>query len=325
MDEISRQDSEKPYAPRCTVVVPTRDRPSELDRCLKAVTSLDYPSFDVLVVDNAPSDGQAREVAARWRVRYVAEPLPGVSRARNRGVRETNAEIIAYLDDDSICEPSWLSSLVEEFKDPLVMAVTARFLPLRVTTEAQRMFVRMGGLDLGEERLALDRQTPLWFERSNFGGIGGTASMAFRRRAFDVWEGFNERLGRGTILDGGEEPYAFFSLIERGYRVVYAPRAVVYHSAPESVEELRAGHLKVFTDAVAYMTLLFFEHPRYRGVLLKFLAAWFRGDPRSWRGYGTGPRPRLVPRWRELLACLPGPIHYVRSLLAHKLSRAKHS
>ncbi|MGH9783736.1 MAG: glycosyltransferase, partial [Terriglobia bacterium] len=149
MDRFSNPDFEERYAPRCTVVIPTRDRPSDLERCLKAVTSLDYPRFDVLVVDNAPSDGRTREMAARWGVGYVVEPLPGVSRARNRGARETHAEIIAYIDDDCVCEPTWLSALVQEFQDPLVMAVTSRFLPLRVTTEAQRIFVLMGGLDLG--------------------------------------------------------------------------------------------------------------------------------------------------------------------------------
>src|SRR5579871_6798901 len=88
--------------PTCTVVIPTHDRPDALDRCLAEVSKLDYDNFDVLVVDNAPSDDQAREVAARWCARYLLEPVAGLSRARNRGALFSNSEIIAYLDDDAV-------------------------------------------------------------------------------------------------------------------------------------------------------------------------------------------------------------------------------
>ena len=75
--------------PTCTVVICTRDRPAELERCLRAVRQIEYPRFDVLVVDNAPSKAPAREAAERWAARYVAEPIRGLSRARNRGALES--------------------------------------------------------------------------------------------------------------------------------------------------------------------------------------------------------------------------------------------
>src|SRR5947209_6858962 len=109
--------------PSSSVVVCTRDRPDYLDRCLDALALLEYPHFDVLVVDNAPSDGRTREVAARWDTRYVQEPVAGLSRARNRGAMESSGEIVAYLDDDAIVDSGWLSGLAVEFSDSRVMAV----------------------------------------------------------------------------------------------------------------------------------------------------------------------------------------------------------
>jgi hypothetical protein len=50
------------FAPTCSVVVCTRDRPTQLDQCLEAVARLVYPRFDVLVVDNAPGNARTREV-----------------------------------------------------------------------------------------------------------------------------------------------------------------------------------------------------------------------------------------------------------------------
>jgi glycosyltransferase involved in cell wall biosynthesis len=138
-------DNSDSFTPTCTVVICTRNRPEHLERCLGAVTRLLYPRFDVLVVDNAPSHDRAREIAARWGADYVVEPALGLSRARNRGVRASQSEIIAFLDDDALPEPDWLCNLVTEFRDPMVMAVTGRILPLRVETEAERMCASVDG------------------------------------------------------------------------------------------------------------------------------------------------------------------------------------
>jgi len=85
--------------------------------------------FDVLVVDNAPSNDQARQVAMRWGVAYVLEPVPGLSRARNRGARASGTEIVAFLDDDSLPDAEWLATLAGPFKDPLVMLLRDVSLP----------------------------------------------------------------------------------------------------------------------------------------------------------------------------------------------------
>src|SRR5919109_5193805 len=98
------------FTPVCTVVVCTRDRPEELKRCLAAVTRMEYSRFDVLVVDNAPMNGGAREIAAHCGARYVVEPVVGLSRARNLGSHACQSEILAYLDDDAVPERGWLTA-----------------------------------------------------------------------------------------------------------------------------------------------------------------------------------------------------------------------
>ena len=92
------------FTPSCTVVICTRDRPEHLERCLGAVSRLDYSPFEVLVVDNASRNGRSRDVAARWNARYIFEPVAGLSRARNIAARACNTEIVALLDDDAVPE-----------------------------------------------------------------------------------------------------------------------------------------------------------------------------------------------------------------------------
>ena len=306
------------FMPSCTVVICTRDRPTLLQRCMEAVSRLVYPKFNVLVVDNAPRDGRSRELAARWAVSYVIEPIAGLSRARNRGARTCDTEILAYLDDDAIPEPEWLSGLAQEFIDPLVMAAAGKVHPVSVETDAERLCAMMGWSEIGgKERLVIDQHTPSWFELANFGGVGIGANMAFRRRAFDIWPGFHHRLDSGVMLDGGGESHAFFSLIDRGYRVVYTPRAVVRHPLPQTMEYLRARYLKDMADATAYMTLLFFEEPRYRREIIKYIIEAMKGTSRTWRDHVISPLSRKIfPLWRVSLAYLSGPLLYLWSRLA---------
>jgi glycosyltransferase involved in cell wall biosynthesis len=302
------------FTPSCSVVICTRDRPELLNRCLDAVSRLTYPKFDVLVVDNAPKDARAWEIAKRWGTQYMIEPVLGVSRVRNCGAFASDGEIVAYLDDDFEPEPGWLKALALEFADPKVMAVAGQICALETEAETNELPAAILGLYIGgPDRRVADRMTPSWFELTNFGGITPGGNMAFRRSAFEVWPGFDERLGRGALLLGGEEHYAFFSLVDRGYRVVYTPHAVVRHPLPRNILELRECYLKDLRAAIGYMTLLLVEKPCYRRATLKYILEGVKGVKRTWRFREGEPRPRIVPWWRMMIAYLYGPLLYIRS------------
>jgi len=280
---------------------------------LKALAELDYPHFDVLVVDNAPSDDQGRQVAMRWGARYALEPTVGLSRARNRGARASSSEIVAFLDDDCLPEAEWLRSLAAPFIDPLVMVVTGRIVASDVDQWGPLLTPMSGSGADGHPESVFDHETPFWFERANFGGIGDGGNMAFRRRVFDIWPGFDERLGRGAVIDGGEEHFAFFSLLQCGFRIAYSPDAVVSHPFPLDVRELRRRNLRLMTTAAGYITLLFVEEPRHRRALVKFVLEGLRGTPRGWRNSAGQSCPIVVSLPRRLLAWLCGPLLYARA------------
>jgi cellulose synthase/poly-beta-1,6-N-acetylglucosamine synthase-like glycosyltransferase len=306
---------ESKVALSCTVVVCTRDRPEQLNECLRAISRLHYPKFDVLVVDNAPQNTQAKEIALEWGARYSIEPRPGLSRARNHGAHQCRSEIVAYLDDDSLCEPEWLTALAFEFLDLRVMAVAGL---VRLAVFGSGQVYRTQNTNA---RLIVDRHTANWFEIANFGGIGNGNNMAFRRSAFDVWPGFDERLGRGTSLWQGEEHYAFFSLIDRGYRVAYTPQAIVTHPQPPTMEEVRVQYMKGYAALTGYITLLLVENPRHRLATLKYIFEALRGVQRTWRYAGTNDLPptSIDAPWRRFVAYLLGPMLYMRSCLNRAL------
>ncbi len=269
--------------PFCTVVICTRDRPEYLERCLRSIATLTYPTFDVLVVDNAPTTDKTCQVARCNNVRYVVEESLGLSRARNLGARSSDSEIVAYLDDDAVPEPAWLEALIQEFCDPQVMAVTGRVRPLETESPTSR-----SGEDSPADRegsIAVDRDSPSWFELTNFGGIGNGTNMAFRRIAFESWPGFDTRLGKGAPLPGAEEHHAFFSLVKRGFKVVYTPHAVVQHPffrSSRPTDETRRRYLDILSAATGYLALLWFEEPDYRWSLLRYAARRLLGLKSPW-------------------------------------------
>ena len=275
--------------PHITVLICTRDRPLELARALRSISALDYPSFDVLIVDSAPRHAHARDAAASWGAAYIFEPNPGLSRARNRGCRVARGEIIAMMDDDAVAEAGWLKGLGREFDDPLLMAVAGRIKNFEPETDEARLFGELFTADLGSTRRIIDQSDPLWLERTCFGGVGNGANLVFRRTAFDIWPGFCEELGVGARIGGGEEHHAFFSLVALGYRVAYLPDAAVSHPCPTNYKEFQDRYFYSLSAQVGYMAFLLAQQPRYRLRLSKyFLQGVFRVR-RTWR-------PVQVPR-----------------------------
>ena len=113
-----------------SVVISTRNRPALLRRCLEGVTTQVPPPLEIVVVDNTHGDAAARAAASQAGARYLVEPVTGVSRARNRGVRAAAGDIVAFVDDDAVPEPTWLRALVDAFGDARVAAVSGRILAL---------------------------------------------------------------------------------------------------------------------------------------------------------------------------------------------------
>jgi cellulose synthase/poly-beta-1,6-N-acetylglucosamine synthase-like glycosyltransferase len=270
--------------------------------------------MEVLVLDNGSRDDHAKKAAQWWGANYACEPIPGLSRARNQGLRLASGDIVAFLDDDAVPAPGWLAGLCEEFQDPRVMAVTGRILPLDSPVSDQNN-------DLGSERQIVDHETPQWFERANFGGAGDGGNMAFRRTAIESWGGFDLRLGRGAPIAGSEEHLALFELIDLGFRVIYTPDAIVYHPVRTDSDSSRC--LRELTATAGYITLLIAEYPRYRRRIVSFILEALRGTQRPWRL--AKPRfLRSISRWRVVAAVTTGMLRALRVLVTRNLPRESH-
>jgi glycosyltransferase involved in cell wall biosynthesis len=98
----------KSNASLVSIVVPCRNSRRTLDKCLRAILASDYAGkIEVIVVDNGSQD-QTPHIAQNFGVKCVFEPKAGRSHARNRGIREAKAELIAFVDSDCLVSKTWL-------------------------------------------------------------------------------------------------------------------------------------------------------------------------------------------------------------------------
>lgn len=310
-------------APFISVVVCTRDRADRLEVCLRHLDQQEYPRFEVVVVDNAPTSDaarvlvEARQRLVKCRQRYVVERRGGLSWARNAGIAAASGDVIAFLDDDEVPDSHWLAGLADGFaRGHDIGCVTGMILPTRLDTQVQEWFEWSGGHSKGRgfSSAVFSRQGPQspLFPLPPFGAGG---NMAFRREALARIGGFDVAMGAGTPARAGEDTLAFTLVLLAGYRIAYEPAALVRHDHYAEPEGLRHQLYGYGVGLTAYYTALLRRRPGVLPALLGLLPAA--------AGYlrGANEKPAAVPhdlpaefRRAQRWAMLTGPGAYMRSV-----------
>lgn len=219
------------------VIVCTFNRSESLAKALASAAVQELPAcvtWEVLVVDNNSTD-QTRHIVEEFsrkcpgRYRYLFEPRQGKSYALNSGIREAHGDVLAFIDDDVIAEPTWLQNLTEHLLNGDCAGVAGRILP-------EKSFTPPSWIPL-QDRYAL---APLAVFTPNLeaGPLTDTpfgANMAFHRRVFEKHGGFRTDLGPqpgGASPQKSEDSEFGHRVLAAGEKLRYEPSAVVYHSVP---------------------------------------------------------------------------------------------
>jgi glycosyltransferase involved in cell wall biosynthesis len=320
MDELDRLAA-SPVLPakQISVVICTRDRGEALAECLRSVTTQRSAPGEIVVVDNS-SDGNAEPICERFpEVRHVHEPRPGLSVARNTGIRASRGDIVAFTDDDVELHPGWTNEIDHAFADQSIDALTGLVLPARLDTTAQRIFqLDKGGFGATFVPLRFDER--FFAETRPYGAhvwkMGAGANMAFRRELFERIGLFDERLGAGAA-GCSEDSELWYRMLAKGGVCLYEPRVVVFHHHRRDIAGLRRqirsymkGHVAALiaqNDAFhdrGNLIRIFGQLPLYfLKSFLKRLLEGGHGQPGTLApeiaGYAAGLRFLFRPAWRR--------------------------
>lgn len=311
--------------PPISVIICTRDRTESLARCLDAVAQIEYPEFEVILVDNSPSSDATRRLAASHAVRYVEEPIPGLDWARNRGVTAASHDIMAFTDDDVRVDRLWLRGLSRAFADDSIGLVTGFVAPGSLDTEAEQIFeLFYGGMGKGFTPRTL---TPAGAEPGRLIAtqhLGVGANVAVRRAALAQVGGFDTALDVGTPSHGGGDLDLFHRVLLAGWSAHYEPTAIVWHFHRTTRKGLRR---QMYDNGRAYGTYLlvrFRDGKLPRRSVAAHAARWL-----AWL-VGRIPR-RLMRRERmplpfviaELWGAMHAPYAYLRTFARDRKIRRK--
>jgi len=237
-----------------SVIICTYNRSHSLLNTLESLEKIAMPEnwvWELIIVDNDSSD-DTKMVAETFvsgtnlNARYVFEERQGLSSARNRGIKEATGDIVAFSDDDMTFDSHWLFEILAAFEKCPCICVAGKIIPRwpeekptwLIDEGPSQMPAFDGRFDLGDQILEIDKHP--------FGG-----NMAYKKSAFSKYGLFRTDLGRtGNHLMANEETEFCDRLFAAGEKIVYSPRAVVYH------------HLEDGQTTKAYWLKRMFNHGR---------------------------------------------------------------
>jgi len=207
------------YRPRISVVVCSFNGSRIIGECLRAISKIRYPNFEVIVVDDGSTDNTA-EIAAQYDVRLIRTPNHGLSHARNIGWQSANGEIVAYIDDDAYPDPDWLGYLAETFRTHDYAGVGGPNIPPRDDGFIAACVANAPG---GPAHVLLTDT-----EAEHIPGC----NMAFLRSALEAVGGFDAQ-----FRTAGDDVDMCWRLQEHGWKLGFSPSAQVWHHRRNSLRK----------------------------------------------------------------------------------------
>jgi len=206
--------------PFISIIIPVYNSESTLQICLDSIQKLNYPheKLEVLVVDNGSHDNSI-QIAKRFNFKLLHETsIQSSYAARNKGIKESKGELIAFTDSDCIVTKDWLKYLVRDWEDKSIGCFAGDILAYKPETLVEKFSDRVGIL----------RQSGTL---NNFYlPYTQTANSAYRREVFDKVGLFNP-----VIVSGGDADLSWRMQKKTNLKIKYIPEAIIYHKHRTSI------------------------------------------------------------------------------------------
>jgi lipopolysaccharide/colanic/teichoic acid biosynthesis glycosyltransferase/GT2 family glycosyltransferase len=194
-----------------SIVIPAYNAAQTIGDCLDALLnqSIDRSLYEVIVVDDGSTDGTER-IAKDRGAEVISQQRSWTAAARNAGVENAGGEIVCFTDADCVPNSDWIEKITSPFQDPEIIGCKGTY-----ATRQKSLVARFVQLEYEDKYDLLNKQENIDFI--------DTYSAAYRREVLQANNGFDQRFRYV------EDQELSFRLAARGYKMVFQPRATVYH------------------------------------------------------------------------------------------------
>jgi len=232
--------------PHISVVMPTINRPQDVERALSSIIHVDYPSWDMMVVDQS-DNAQTREIVQRYaaalpQLHYRHVQLKNCSQARNVGIESTSGEILVFLDDDCTVRPDWLTQIVAVLdRHPNAAHGYAAVLPPASYSERSTEGYWPSYPTMGEIEIRAKGNLRANIRLPHLLGMG--ACMFVRREVTRSVGRFDVHFGGGGRFPSHEDGDYSYRAFRAGFSFVHAPTVIVDHYGMRDFQSGAASRL----------------------------------------------------------------------------------
>jgi cellulose synthase/poly-beta-1,6-N-acetylglucosamine synthase-like glycosyltransferase len=210
-----------PDKPVISVIIPTFNGASRIGYCLDAVIQHTAGrSVEILVVNDGSTDGTADVVQQYSGVHLITQANAGPAAARNRGALATCGTIILFTDDDCVPTANWLDAMLEPFENPEVVGAKGVY-----RTRQKSLVARFVQIEYEDKYRLMARLSEIDFI--------DTYSAGFRRDRFLEMAGYDTSFP----LACAEDVELSYRMSARGWKMKFAPNAIVYHTHPDTLSK----------------------------------------------------------------------------------------
>lgn len=226
--------------PFISVIIPVKNESKTIEASVKSVLSLDYPSFELVVVNDGSTDSTSvllQQFVNDSRLKVFENPVSlGPSSSRNSAVSGAAGEYIAFTDGDCIVDKNWLNELVKGFEAPPVgsdLEKIAAVGGIQLSPGDESAFGKISHNYMAAVGFVTD-----YMKKAYASGDPGielishnpSCNVLYRKKLLIDFGGFC------TDLWPGEDVDLDHRLLLRGYKLLVNPKAVVYHYRSDSMQ-----------------------------------------------------------------------------------------
>ncbi|MFH8119628.1 MAG: glycosyltransferase [Candidatus Aenigmatarchaeota archaeon] len=204
-----------------SIVIPAYNAEKTIANTIKALLKQNYPKkdYEIIVVDDGSTDNTVNVVKKFKKVRLIKQKHKGPAAARNLGAKKAKGSIILFTDSDCVPGKNWIKFMIEPFKNKEIVGVSGTYRTLNKESSIARFI----GYEIERNHEVMKKKKYIDFI--------GSYSAAYRKNIFLKFGGFDENFP----IASGEDPELSFRISKAGYKMVFQPKAYVYHKHPDTL------------------------------------------------------------------------------------------